>query len=749
MIKEYMRSYSNNNKTISLLVLLSILLITLIPTQTNAVGVGVNYTGSWVKEQEFKCPGVSFASCDFKAKADFKISLSKNFDLSSSTLGNLNQNEWRVIRPNESITATNHSVTGSYSYSFGDRRTPPLDGIVYKETTTSAAGYYGTTFDVRSEIKGGISSQLGYRLTSSDNSVIDCSAGSSCTARDKDGTATITVSFPGKGSYYLERSFEWGWELDSGESIPAIRTQSSNPKSGSTTSNSCPDSRLTLVGSFSNPSCKNNSSNQIWVKKGEGKWNGAWNYTLNTISYNVRVERPNQPPVVSNVNTNNISYNTATVNWAFTDPDRGDYQTDVEVRVLYASNNKRADTESATGANIRSFNIDGLRPGTTYYPQVIAKDSKGAPSGWVNGPQFTTDANNPPDLSTLSCKGITLGEPNYTSAKLEWDYTGKDEPGDQLIVEARWRIDPNEPTPNESIYNNAKEWKIINLGSARSGSADMTELISGYKYQLQISLNDNRNSHLGDRWKGCRTVTPENYPNPNVQFSLSRGTNIKSIGETLEIETGNSVSASWEITNSNGFPETGVEGNSCRLITTNTGGGVNADIFSSGTNRGLTGSNIVGQNLPVSLVDQEYNIELNCKGKPAKDKRDISESIKLVVQTYPVVSCRIDGKTTVKEGDTSININANANVRNVLDEYKWIARVNKDNTSDGQIGGTKISPQNPDTLNISLDYSGIAFGKYNPWIQVTKTVGGAARSRAATCGTVSNLGSSTIREVNP
>ena len=720
MIKEYMRSYSSNNKIISLLVLLSILLITLIPTKTNAVGVGVNYTGSWRKSQYFDCS--RSAGCDFDARTDFTMSLSKNFDLNVARIGNLIQNEWRVIRPGESISGINYGVTGSYSYSYGDKRTPPLDGNIYPWYYTSNKGFYGISFEVRNQMRGGISSQLGYTLSSSDNSVIDCSStgGSYCVARDKDGTATITVSFPGSGSYYLQRNFEWGENVTTYNRIaPTTKTGPRRCKDCTpATTYLCP-SGYTLKSSGGSDRgigirtyCESNTPTVTWNKQGDGEWNGAWNYTLNPISYNVRVERPNQPPVVSNVNTNNINYNTSTVNWAFTDPDNGDYQTDVEVKVYASSDNNLVFIGSTTGNNVRSLNINRLRPGTRYYPQVRAKDSKGAWSSWVNGSQFTTLVNNPPNLSELSC-GVTSGSTDYEKARLTWNYKGTDEAGDELILKSRWK------------RSDESNWELVNLRSTRTGEIDILNLISGYVYELQVSLNDSRNTHLGDRWQGCGIVTPPNYPEPTVEFRLSKSgdnTQIRN-GETLTVKTKDSVNANWNITDAVGLE-------SCKVDTT---GGDGIKLFESSSFNGS-----VNKTMPINTNDLTYIVSLSCTGRAAKVPRTVNQSITLVVESWPTVSCSIQGDNTVREGDISVNINTR--VDNAT-SYTWEA-----GPDDSRKGTNKKTGNSPIPNPLTLEYTGLDFGRYKPWVRVETSEG---KTSTGECGTITNFGKSTIREVNP
>jgi hypothetical protein len=327
----------------------------------------------------------------------------------------------------------------------------------------------------------------------------------------------------------------------------------------------------------------------------------------------VTVGKPNQAPTVNYNNTSNISYNTATANWSYTDPE-GDPQTDAAIQIATDSgySNIIWGGYAGTASNIA---ITGLTPGTTYYPRVAVKNAINDWTGWKNGPAFTT-----PD-----------------------------------------------------------------------------------------------------------------YPEPQVSFDLKSGTNIAQTGGTLTIKTAESVNASWSITNTEG-----VKPNSCSVITNNISGGVAADIFDSNVKRGLAFANLPGQNIPVSPIDQTYTVALVCEGKDARTPRNIVNTITLIVESYPTVSCRVDGSTTVKAGDTSIDINVQVgNTPN----YSWEAGPNSgDTTRKKQSGNSPIS--NP----LRLDYTGLDFGRYTPWVSVTKL--GTNRTTPVTCGAITNFGSSNIKEVN-
>jgi hypothetical protein len=438
------------------------------------------------------------------------------------------------------------------------------------------------------------------------------------------------------------------------------------------------------------------------------------------------VRRPNTAPTVNYTNTTEIEYNTARANWSYSDPE-GDVQTYAQVQVATDTGFNNIVFSNGQAGAATNMTISGLAHSTTYYPRVKVWNNENGEGQWVNGAAFRTKVNNPPNLDQLSCGGTGTG---YTTGNINWNYTGIDEAGDELILRAKWK------RPEDGV------WTVVELPyNTRTGNIDISGLISGYAYDIQVSLNDNRNTHLGDRWKGCGTLTPQNYPAPKVTYSISKSgdtSTAKSSGETLVVKTEDTVNASWNITDT-----VGVEDNSCRLVTTNIAGGVNADIFGNTTDRGFSVNNLAGNVLPISLIDQTYSIELNCKGKPAKIVRNISQTITLIVESYPIVSCSIENdKRSVQEGDTDITIKAT--VGNV-NSYTWkIGRGINDTNPINSNGATS-------NLNLTqnLSYVGLDFGRYSPWIEVTKSGGDNRTTGKKSCGTITNFGSSTIREVNP
>jgi hypothetical protein len=442
----------------------------------------------------------------------------------------------------------------------------------------------------------------------------------------------------------------------------------------------------------------------------------AYNEQSTTIYFNVF--QPNQAHTVNYNGTTNIGYNTATANWTYSDPE-GDTQTNSHIQIATDPNFSNIIFNRTQVDSNTSFLINNLNPGTTYYPRVRAKNGPNGWSAWSNGAVFTTQINNPPDLNQLSCSGIGT---SYTTGRINWNYTGIDEAGDILILKLRYK------KTTDSI------WTVVNLPSNKSGIRNINNLVSGFDYEIQVSLNDNRNAYLLDRWKGCGTLTALEYPNPEVKFELSKtqDSNAKvTENGLLTVRSGEQIKLDWAVTNVDGV-------DSCNISTDSD------NIFSSNEYSG-TLSKVAPSNLD---TDKNYIIRLFCEGKEAKNIRTVDKKINLRVEAYPTVSCQIDGgKKSIGSDDNEVKLIARVgNVRN----YIWKSGADNNDKTKNVQSNTRNNNSNPfvvDEFNINLNYGGIYFGQYQPWVEITKL--GTSRTVITTCGTLTNLGNSTIKEINP
>jgi hypothetical protein len=303
----------------------------------------------------------------------------------------------------------------------------------------------------------------------------------------------------------------------------------------------------------------------------------------------------------------------------------------------------------------------------------------------------------------------------YTTGKANWNYTGTDEPGDLLVFKLRYK------KTTESVWS-----PTVNLPGNRAGAQDIANLISGYGYNIEISLNDNRNVHLGDRWRGCGIFTTTEYPDPSVDFNLKSGSTTVAKGGTITIKTGDPISTNWTITNT-----VGLQDNSCALSTT----GVR-DIFKE-NNLGFGYESRQNNNIASDKADQTYTINLSCIGKDARIPKSVNASITLVIQSYPLISCSIVNKVVSTENPTA---QVEGRIENANSPYIWeIKRY----TGVGENYGSPITSTSA-TQNFNLDYTGLGLGKYKP---VIRAKGNGGRTAEKECSEISNFGNRSIQEV--
>jgi hypothetical protein len=432
-----------------------------------------------------------------------------------------------------------------------------------------------------------------------------------------------------------------------------------------------------------------------------------------SFTYDFTVYDPNTPPIVSNCGASNVNYEDGRITWNYSDAD-GDRQAKAYVQVSTASDFSQFNygVNKVINSNATTLDVNGLIPGTRYYFRVKANDGK-VDGGWCNTASFNTPSNNPPNLDRLSCSA-TSGATDYTRANINWNYTGTDEPGDVLVFKLRYK------KTTESV------WNTIALPGNQTGVRNIANLISGYEYDIQVSLNDNRNSNLGDRWKGCGRFTTTEYPEPSVDFNLKSGSTTVAKGETLTIKTGDPISTNWKITNTDGLNPS-----SCALSTE----GVRTIFNESGL--GFGPDSRQNNNVEPDKADQTYTINLSCTGKEAKVPRSVNANITLVIQSYPLISCRVvNTKVVTAERPTA---EVEGTIGNANPQYTW--RIKR---TIGENYGSPITSDST-TQKFTLDYTGLGLGKYNPVIEAKGSLGRTAKK---TCpGDITNFGDRSIREV--
>lgn len=421
---------------------------------------------------------------------------------------------------------------------------------------------------------------------------------------------------------------------------------------------------------------------------------------------------PNQSPTVTYNSTTNIDYNTAISNWSYGDPE-GDLQSYYHIQVATDPGFSNIVYNVAQPGSGTSIQVSGLNPGITYYPRVRAANNINGWTGWSNGAAFTTLRNDPPSITEFNCNASPTG---YTSARVNWNYTGSDT--DSLILQLRYI------RPGDSA------WTLVNLPGNRNGSRDISNLIPGYGYAVQISITDIYNRNLSNRWVGCGNVTPNPYPEPRVNFTLSGGGNIRGQGETLTVASGEEIRVNWNITNTDGLER-------CRITTSGAQQLFTINPLMLNSSREFVGVNSITP--AANLNDQNYTVRLECDGRrPANPVRSINQSIGLTIVSRPLISCTVTNTVVSKE--TPI-LNITGTVSNINRPYEWWISKNGDIPSNYTPTGVRGN-----SLNRQLNYETDAFGKYTPWLQIRENNG---RITNQSCREITNFGDRTIREISP
>jgi len=379
-----------------------------------------------------------------------------------------------------------------------------------------------------------------------------------------------------------------------------------------------------------------------------------------------------------------------------------------------------------------------LNRGRTVFPTQAGYDPSrgcdkfvgGVLPDWTSGNQnFTPNSvtysvnvienpNTKPQVANVRAEDI-----GYNNATIKWDYT--DLEGDsQAISQVQISTDSNF---SSIVYNASSQ----GVNTTRS----VTGLITNTAYYVRVKATDNKNSINDSAWVVGTSFRTLAYSPLTVEYRATSGDKTAQKGEFLNTVTGDNIQLQWNITDQDGGEVEGLEG-TCDIKAPNTadGGAAFTAIESNGSLSGSKSSNV-----PTSTTDQIYRIELNCQAK--QGGTSVNEIITLNVKSQPSISCSINGNTTVDSENPTIQVSgvvSNSNPNYIL-EYK---RSDTDTYTrvPGELASNSISNQ-------TIDYRGLGLGRYNPWLKVSK-VNDPSITAEVSCGTVTNLGTSTIQEGN-
>lgn len=145
--------------------------------------------------------------------------------------------------------------------------------------------------------------------------------------------------------------------------------------------------------------------------------NGVWGNTLAQYMGTIMVNRQPQPPVGSSPGSGNPASpsvnagTTPSLQWAFLDPDAGDYQSAYDVVVNQVSTGTEVFRTGQTASNLTSVTVPSgkLNRGETYSWMVSVKDSKGSLSAY-SVPLYFKVNSLPVVQFTSYTEGQTLGD---------------------------------------------------------------------------------------------------------------------------------------------------------------------------------------------------------------------------------------------------------------------------------------------------------------------------------------------------
>jgi hypothetical protein len=247
-----------------------------------------------------------------------------------------------------------------------------------------------------------------------------------------------------------------------------------------------------------------------------------------TISFTV-YESSNRPSVTYK-DTINIGTNKATAGWNYSDSD-GDKQTESQLRLYKDAARTELDRETITqSGESTSININGLQPGTTYYPSVRARNNPDGWTDWINGPGFTTQTNDDPNPTNIP--GCSVN-----TSVLSWSYTS--EPSEPISLVIRYRQVSDELWNTSEISSDNTNFYISSL-----------DLDKGTEYEFQIRFQSSSIS------EPCGNITiPVDISisdRPSVSCSIKDNKKAVSASDstiTLIIRVTNIDNYTWDIKN--------------------------------------------------------------------------------------------------------------------------------------------------------------------------------------------------------
>jgi hypothetical protein len=445
----------------------------------------------------------------------------------------------------------------------------------------------------------------------------------------------------------------------------------------------------------------------VWCEGSEIALSGDTMYCDACKGY-VELDDPNQPPTVNYTSTTDISYNTATANWSYSDPD-GDVQAYYQVQVATDPGFGNIVFSQAGLGGATNMAVNSLIPGTTYYPRVAVQDAKGAWSTWGNGTEF-----------------ITQSYPAYPEAKINFNVI--DSNGGQTIagddIQFSWNIE-------NSI--GVQSCNASTTGGTAAGNAIWT----GNKAVSESLKTENAKlpwSQLKRDYDFTINCIPKTGGNTIQPLTVRLTTEGREAVITLrregiisrDLTKGEFVEISRTIVNREVL--TGCSN-------TVTGGAVvpgGTFIGDKTTNDWQPTSPSREQIDPNIKSNATYTFTSTCS---AIDGPSRSSSITVIVRPRPIISCNLQNKV-VADNNNIIKLNLIGDSA-WNGPYRWTVRRG--------LGNDVIYTTNSTNTTIDLNYSdAIGLEQYNIRAQLNAE---GINSDESNCGSVKSLGNRSIREV--
>jgi hypothetical protein len=444
-------------------------------------------------------------------------------------------------------------------------------------------------------------------------------------------------------------------------------------------------------------------------------------YKKATFTYTFEVyDANNTPHTVACLDPDNITATSARIRWRYNDNDRdGDSQTLARVELSTDSEFNNIVKQAGIAGTSTNLTVDGLNLNTRYFVRVRAKNEVNRWSDWQNcASPFRTLNNRDPRVEYRATTDIT-----ETSAIANWTYYDID--GDSQI---RATVQLATDQQFENVV------RIVSITSDRARSLNINDLEPNTIYYPRVSVENGANGR--SEWKtGARFTTGIGINNPPT-FNYDRTDDI----------TETSAIAYWTYLDPDPDLQTKAniqlsEYENFNIITHrfNVNGDVQSVIMPGLKSGTRYYPRVQVQNGPDGWSEWKTGDEfttLISTGDP-----DMVTGGGGIIPTIPPdisITCSIDraidNTKTVSSNNSTVIFNITVKVKGI-DDYELFFSKNGSGNRDYVDKGSK---------QITSRYEDEKFGKYTPTLSIEYSDG---LQTSTSCGTVNNLGTSTIREV--